>query len=751
MGMLALDGDAETQPGKAARPLYRDDEDGVHASRLQRLRSVTFLPSELADLERRLTRAMTIAGARWSALVLGHGAQAVLLHAGTLPDAVHRGLNRLKPTLGAAVTSQLAAQTAAQGCQLHTAPLLSPDGRLGTLILALPRQGGAAPAMDDLLALAADDLVGRIDAFAHTRQIDHIQGHLSLIHKLGQQLTTIHDQARLFQEISRLLRSALGYEHIQLLLKNEPGDTVELVHVDSPHADAVMREGCIVEVGHGIIGRVAQSGQLRNAPDVRSDAHFVTNAVLPTTASELALPLRLGQRVIGVLDIQSDDLAAFPRQDVILLQTIADQIAPAIEQNRLFAAERRERQLSATLADVSRMISSQLDPEHVLGAVLRELRRVVPYRGSRVTMRGEDGRMRVVAAVGYPDNDLVMSSTFRTEDTPLAIPVVESHETIRLADVRREPLWTRHPGTEQVVSWLAAPLVLGEACIGWLCVDWPEPGFFTADHERIVRAFTEQAVVAIENARLYDAARHLSDALEIKVADRTRQLEEAHRDISAKAEALRALWRRLVEVQETERQRIAHDLHDSAAQSILAATYQLQSIRRRVAGDPDLERRTTECQQTLDATHREMKQIIYALRPTLLDELGLVAALENHAAGLRRITGLDVTLRVSGTARALPAEIELAIYRVVQEACQNCVRHARAASLVLSVDFEPGHVTVAIADDGDGFDGDSAHGGLGLVSMRERSHAVGARLALETAPGDGTRIVFTLEQESLPA
>ncbi|QQA44698.1 GAF domain-containing sensor histidine kinase [Pelagovum pacificum] len=744
--MLVTNGAVEPGTG-APRPMYRDDEEGLYASRLNRLRNLSINSIEIGELRRRLVRGLKIAGAQWGAIILGHEADAMLIVEGQVPAPLHRMMSGLKGQLGSCDPGPIATQSVAHGCRLATSRLDTPDGRVGTVLMGLPRRSSDTTDASALVDLIADEMAGRIDSFSQRQQIDHIRGHLSLIHKLGQRLTTTHDQAALFEEICRLLRQSLGYDHIQILLTNAPEGTVRLSHADSPHAEQMAKSSPSVRVGQGIIGRVAETGQLWNSPDVSRDPHFVANRALPATASELALPLRIGQRVIGVLDIQSEEHAAFPRQDVILLQTVADQIAPVIEQQRLFAAERAERQLSSTLAEVSRIISSQLEPRYVLDAVLRELRRVVPYCGSRVTLRSDDGRMRVVAAVGFPDNDLVLSHSFDVGETPLAKPVVENHETLRLADVREHEFWTWQPGTEQIVSWLAAPLVHGTDCIGWLCVDWPEPGFFSADHERIVRAFAEQAVVAIENARLYDAARHLSSALELKVTERTRQLEQAHQDISEKAEALRALWRRLVDIQETERKRIAHDLHDSAAQSILAATYQLQSIRRRVSDQPDLERRTTECQRTLDATLNEMKQIIYALRPTLLDEMGLVAALENHAGGLRRITNLKVDMQVIGTPRPLTADIELAIYRIIQEACQNCVRHADARKLALVVAFDSDIVTVSIEDDGRGFSEDAAQGGLGLIGMRERSHAIGAELVLSAIPGTGTRLELRLPRQ----
>lgn len=187
---------------------------------------------------------------------------------------------------------------------------------------------------------------------------------------------------------------------------------------------------------------------------------------------------------------------------------------------------------------------------------MRELGRVVPYKGCRVTLLGEDGRMRVVAAKGYPDNSKVKQHSFLPGEASLSELVMQLHRTLIIDDVRSQNDWVWQPGTEQIVSWCSAPLVHGTECIGWVCLDWPEARFFTAEHGRIVRAFADQAVIAIENARLFERAREVSDILEYKVNDRTRLLREANDEIARKANELQALWRRVVDVQERERQRI---------------------------------------------------------------------------------------------------------------------------------------------------------------------------------------------------
>ncbi|WEK50855.1 MAG: GAF domain-containing sensor histidine kinase [Candidatus Kaistia colombiensis] len=737
--------------GVLARPLYRDDKDGTQALRLKRLVNTDLSGDDRPRLLGRLERAVLVTGGRWAALLIGDPGGADILVTDAVPATIHRQLGELRLRQSAPFSAlifpiHLIRAAASQGYAIQGAAIGAPGNEQGYLIVGFPAHAKVEDRRGALVQLVADELANYIETRDLTGQIERIRRHLSLIHRLGQQVTAIHDRDELFAEITRLIHQSLGYEHIQLLLVEPDTRSVVLAHASGSFAELLLGAGFREPTGFGIIGRVAETGQPWISPDVTTDTHFVSHPLLPHTASELALPLRLGQRVIGVLDIQSDRRDAFRRDDVILLQTIADQIAPAIEQHRLFAAERRERELANTLADVSRIISSILEPDHVLEAVLQELGRVVPHLGSRVTLLGDDGLMRVVAAKGYPDNERVKQVVFRREAAPLSTPVLYRHETIILSDVRDEPQWVWQPGTEQVCSWCSAPLVIGMECIGWLCVDWPEPDFYTPEHGRIVRAFADQAVVAIENARLFAREKEFNDVLEQKVGERTSQLRDAHDEIARKADELQALWQRVVDVQEDERRRIAYDLHDSVAQSILASTYELQAVRRRNQNEA-LDARLIQCQRMLDDTLHEMKQIIYALRPTILDELGLIPALENYLASLPTQSGLVATLHVEGEAFGLLADIDLAIYRIVQEACQNAVRHADARTIELRLAFQKERLRVSVRDDGRGFVLDQARHGLGLIGIRERARSLGGLLTLNSEIGRGTEITLDLPKK----
>jgi len=224
-------------------------------------------------------------------------------------------------------------------------------------------------------------------------------------------------------------------------------------------------------------------------------------------------------------------------------------------------------------------------------------------------------------------------------------------------------------------------------------------------------------------------------------------LHVAHDEIASKAQQLRALVHRVVTIQEAERQRIASDLHDGITQAILGAIYELQALRKRHRGGGDeLDRRLDECQQLLDSTLIEMKHIIYQLRPRALDELGLLPALQNLGASIRAHHNLEVDVSIFGAASAYPlaADVELAVYRIVQEATQNSIRHAQASRITISIEFRPTLLRVSVADNGRGFTREEVVAGLGLVGIRERAQAVGGTLQSHSLPGQGTHILLEI-------
>jgi signal transduction histidine kinase len=201
-------------------------------------------------------------------------------------------------------------------------------------------------------------------------------------------------------------------------------------------------------------------------------------------------------------------------------------------------------------------------------------------------------------------------------------------------------------------------------------------------------------------------------------------------------------WRHINETFEKEIRRIAHALHDESGQLLVSLHLQLAQLARDV---PAARPKIQDCQQVLNRAEQQLRHLSHELRPMVLDDLGWLAAIEFLAAAVSARTQIPVEVRSSITQR-LPAAIETALYRVVQEALTNATRHAGANRIRVEIDQDQDCLRGIIGDDGVGFEVDRCvkNGGLGLRGMQERLAALGGSMQVVSAPGRGSEIRFRL-------
>jgi len=224
-------------------------------------------------------------------------------------------------------------------------------------------------------------------------------------------------------------------------------------------------------------------------------------------------------------------------------------------------------------------------------------------------------------------------------------------------------------------------------------------------------------------------------------------LERVNRELELSHERLRALSRRLLEVQEEERGRLARDLHDDIGQALTALKIQLESLHR--AGEPALRARVAEGVETVQHTLERVRQLSLSLRPPQLDDLGLAAALRSHVDRQAGVAGLAAHFDAAEAPQDIEPETETACFRVAQEAINNIVRHARAHNVWVRLFTAGGRLALSVRDDGRGFDLEAVRrrgasgASLGLVGMEERVALAGGSLELRAAPGQGTVVLAT--------
>lgn len=228
--------------------------------------------------------------------------------------------------------------------------------------------------------------------------------------------------------------------------------------------------------------------------------------------------------------------------------------------------------------------------------------------------------------------------------------------------------------------------------------------------------------------------------LERSVQERTRELEEAR-------VAQEELLRKVISAQEEERKRIARELHDETSQALAALTMALDATL--ASGDEEQKKAKLAgmkvlALQTLEGVHR----MIFDLRPSLLDDLGLLPALRWYAESRLSPLGVKVHLEIPEADRRLPPQMETVLFRIAQEAITNICKHAHASNAMISVEFQDSHLLMEIEDDGQGFDvaemsrAQDITRGLGLVGMRERTALLGGSATIQSELGSGTRVAI---------
>jgi two-component system sensor histidine kinase UhpB len=220
------------------------------------------------------------------------------------------------------------------------------------------------------------------------------------------------------------------------------------------------------------------------------------------------------------------------------------------------------------------------------------------------------------------------------------------------------------------------------------------------------------------------------------------RLAASFRRLLARIEAERRRSGRLVlRAQEEERKRVARDLHDEVNQSLTAILLRLQALMHD-SPSPQLARELAELKRLVNQAMEELLQLARQLRPTALDDHGLVPALEGHARHFGEQHGIDVRLETRGRPDSLGDDQQLVVYRVAQEALANVARHSQARHVHVTLVASGGGVDLCVRDDGVGFPSAMRPTGLGLNGMAERARLVGGELNVRSSPGEGTTVIL---------
>lgn len=354
------------------------------------------------------------------------------------------------------------------------------------------------------------------------------------------------------------------------------------------------------------------------------------------------------------------------------------------------------------------------------------------------------------------------------EQVTAIVPVRQMHWALSLREPETATLADANRLRRSLFFWVPLLVVLGLLFADGVTQSVLRPiGVLRRAAERIAAGEMEPAIPPLgddEVGRLGRSLEHMRSALkssmdaieqanttlEARVEERTREREVLYRQLAERDEARSRLLRQVITAQEDERKRLARELHDETCQTVSALAMRLETAAATlppgVDGAPLLEARTLAV-RTLEELHR----LIYDLRPSVLDDLGLWSAIAWYADRHLSKQGVAVRCEFNDVERRLPPLMETALFRVVQEAISNIAKHARAEQVLIQCGIRGDVLTIEIEDDGEGFDPaavrrprDEGHG-WGLLGITERVEALGGTVVIDTAPDQGVRVVVSVQ------
>ncbi|HEY2980443.1 MAG TPA: histidine kinase [Anaerolineales bacterium] len=402
---------------------------------------------------------------------------------------------------------------------------------------------------------------------------------------------------------------------------------------------------------------------------------------------------------------------AFTYQSRVCLLSVVRDISRQVHSERQLAQEAEVRQRErSTLLDISNTLASTLELKPDL--ILDQLREIVDYTHAAL-FESDDSSLVAIALRGVRQPENTPPFRIHLDGPETLTRLLNEHRPIRIADVwgpDEQAQFLRSLLKDQATSlldgvqaWMWVPLAVKGRIIGGIGVAHSEKDHFTSHQADLAVTVANQAAITMINAELY-----------------------------INAQALAVLQ---------ERQRLAQNLHDAVNQSLFSAGLIAEVLPRLWERDQEEARRSLEDLRRLTrGALAEMRALLAELRPSTLTDAELGDLLRLLANGFTGRTNIPAKLTLAGTG-VLPAEVQVAIYRVCQEALNNIAKHAGAETAEISLKHEGSGIELTIRDDGRGFDpAQTLSGHYGLTIMQERAQAVGAVLSITSRPGRGTEL-----------
>ena len=462
-----------------------------------------------------------------------------------------------------------------------------------------------------------------------------------------------------------------------------------------------------LKVGEGFSGEVVQTGEPLTIRDITKDKRLSRGIVKEEGfRSLLVVPICSKQKALGTVFMISKELRDFSHEEIDLLTSAGQQIGVAVDNASLFQAQQHRAEQFRVISEVGAQITSIMDIDQLLNQVVKLIQKTFEYDHVAVALIEEDyavyrygaGRLWEDPAFDFNPSHLKIGSEGITGR------VAATGEMVYLPDVRKDPGYVEMEGSG-THSEVTVPIKTKGKVIGVLDAQSESLNAFDEIDLAVLQSLADQTAVAVENARLYKQAQQFA----------------------------------VVE----ERNRLARELHDSVTQALYGITLHAEAAFRQIKARKIslANEQISELRNTAQDALREMRLLIFELRPSVVEMQGLVPALQARLEAVEERAGMGVVFNQEGKLD-LTDQLQDGLYRIAQESLNNALKHAKAQNITLNLIGRRGKVIMEVVDDGIGFkpEDEIEGGGLGLDGIIERAELMGAELVLDSRPGKGTTI-----------
>jgi len=563
-----------------------------------------------------------------------------------------------------------------------------------------------------------------------------------MLFELTQALSYADDYNQLLKLATQKVTEILQTERSSVILVNPDGKsaTLRTLHIKGEKTDPKLIGFSFTPDVFPQLKRLIQPGHfVVNDTSLLSTSHplkrFFLNRGIKST---MVVPLICRGRFLGALTAAtSEEFHHYTTEEVRLLQTISNPIATTIdnylllenlkEQAQKLMKQSKEKDI---LLQISQALSQTVEMDEVTTVAARVVGTTLGVDRCAVFLRSKDEKhveVKGFHSAQKRDISRLIGTQYFIGNQPGWKNQISKNKFLVITDPARffpTKELQEHCLREGIKSVFVAPMCFGKKMVGALSLSWVKQSkTFTPDESKLFQTIANQIAVALENARLM-------------------QVVKIH------SQELKQLSSQLMKAHESERKKIAQELHDDVGQMLQSMKMNLDRIRRNLSGEPtrieDTKDWLIDTEKLLSQTIDDIRTLTFDLRPSMLDDFGLISTLRWYMEDFTKRSNIQVVLKGKEEKYRFPLEIEINLYRIIQEALTNVAKHSKAAEVTIFLSQKDSTAILSVKDNGVGFDVatilSSPHKGMGVFNMKERVNLLGGSFEIISHPHKGTRV-----------